>query len=97
MRGIRITTSLLATLAALAGVAASAIAGLGPNPANDGALLRERLEGYRYDSAWRCTGKDDIPRGTKQLVDWLDRHTAGSFWGSNSTRPPPTWITSTSS
>ncbi len=48
---------------AFAAVAAPAIAGLGPNPANDSRLLNKPIEGFDYDEAKRCSGKHGVPDG----------------------------------
>lgn len=77
MGRIRITL-VLATIVAAA-FASAALASLGPNPANDGALVDKPIEGYRYDGATHCTNR--VPSGTRALVRWLDRHTRGEFWG----------------
>jgi hypothetical protein len=66
---------------ALLAVAVPALAGIGPNPANDPALVNKRIEGFRYDPARRCSGKHGVPDGSKAMAAWLDRHTGGVLWG----------------
>ena len=64
------TTALpLATIAALAVACASALGGLSQKP----------IEDYRYDHATRCSKQ--VPPGTKELENWLGRHTSGETWG----------------
>ena len=79
MRGLRVTLTILAAASTLAAAGGVALAALGPNPANHGALLDEPIEDYAYDGARRCT--KFVPPGTKALVGWLERHTSGELWG----------------
>lgn len=58
---------------------ATALAGIGPNPADDRRLVEKPIEGYRYDPARKC--KKRTPPGTKAMIEWLERHTRGAFWG----------------
>lgn len=75
-RTFRALTCALIAFALLAGVA---VAGIGPNPADDRRLIDRPIEKYRYDRATRCD--EGVPPGTRALIDWLGRHTDGSFWG----------------
>jgi hypothetical protein len=72
--------ALVLALVASAMLAGAAVAGLGPNPADDRRLIDRPIENYRYDRATRCD--KSAPPGTKALTDWLGRHTDGTFWGS---------------
>jgi hypothetical protein len=67
------------TLCAGAPLAASALAGLGPNPADSGKLINKPIEDHEYDPGRKCD--KDVGRGMKLMVDWLGRHTRGEFWG----------------
>lgn len=79
--GLASTFRVLAVALLASGLlAAAAVAGIGPNPANDRRLIDRPLEDYRYDSASHCE-KGTRP-GTKAVIDWLGRHTDGTFWGS---------------
>jgi hypothetical protein len=74
---IRLRTSLLILLAlALAAFAGTAIAGkrtLNPNPADDPALIKKKLDPNRYDGAAGCVRRH--PKGMKKLIRWMKRHT----------------------
>lgn len=74
MLGRNRTSLVLALLAALALVVTGAIAKplLRPNPADDSALVKKRLDPNRYDGAdGRC--KDF--RGMRKLIRWMKRNT----------------------
>jgi hypothetical protein len=71
--------ALIAALAVLGIGAASALAGLGPNPADSKKLINEPLDRYSYDPATHC--KRGTPPGTKAMIKWLGRHTRGGFGG----------------
>lgn len=65
---------LCALLVALgAGGAIAAKRTLDPNPANDPALLRMKMDPNRYDGAGGCVQRD--PKGMKQLVKFLKQTT----------------------
>lgn len=70
----------LLALALACALAATAVAKLGPNPADDPRLIDHRIEGYDYDPAKHCD--KHMPPGTRALKKWLGRHTRGEFWGS---------------
>jgi hypothetical protein len=59
--------------------ASGAYAGLGPNPADSNKLVDKPIEDLDYDPGEKC--KNDVQRGTKLMVDWLERHTRGQLWG----------------
>jgi hypothetical protein len=67
------------TLCVGALLAASALAGLGSNPADSGKLINKPIEDHEYDPGRKCD--DDVQRGTKLMVKWLERHTRGELWG----------------
>ena len=68
------------TLLGVLVVAAAALAGnLGRNPANQPKLLKKPIESLSYDAASKCTGNET--KGAHALVDWLDSHARGEFWG----------------
>ncbi len=46
---------------------------LDPNPANDPALINEKLDPNRYDGADGCVRK--VPQGTRKLKRWLKQNT----------------------
>lgn len=77
MRPKRPTAILLSMLAAAALVLAATALGSGrtlsPNPANDPALIGERMDPNRYDGADGCVRKD--PKGMKALVKFMKRNT----------------------
>lgn len=79
MRRLGFTGSLLSLLAVLAFASASALAGLGSNPADHKPLVDEPIEDYQYDPAERCA--KHVPPGTKAMVEWLERNTDGELWG----------------
>ncbi len=60
-------------------LAATALAGLGPNQADSKKLINEPLDRYHYDPGRRC--KKSTPPGTKAMIKWLSRHTRGSLIG----------------
>lgn len=79
--GLTLTSRVLvAVTLASALLAGAAVAGIGPNPADDRRLIDKPIENYRYDRATHC--EQGTPPGTKALIDWLGRHTDGAFWGS---------------
>jgi hypothetical protein len=71
-------TVMLCACALVGAVAASAVAGLRPNPANDPQLLNEPMDSYRYDYAERCRSK--VPPGTRALQHWLEDNVRGETW-----------------
>lgn len=78
MEGRPLRIALLAALLASV-VCASALAGIGPNPADHRRLIDKPLEGYDYDPGQRC--RQQTPPGVKAMVNWLERHTDGQLWG----------------
>ena len=70
---------LVAALLCCALLAAEALAGIGPNPANHKRLVDRPIEDYRYDPGRKCRSK--TPPGTRAMVNWLERHTRGRLWG----------------
>ena len=77
MRIKRPTAILLSVLAAAALALAATALGSGrtltPNPANDPALIGERMDPNRYDGADGCVSRD--PRGMKALIKFMKRST----------------------
>jgi hypothetical protein len=77
MRPKRHTAILLSVLAASALLLAASALGakrtLDPNPANDPALISQRMDPNRYDGAGGCVRKD--PKGTKALIRFMKRTT----------------------
>lgn len=70
----------LATAAGCAAaLAATAAAGLVPNPANHRSLVDRPIEGYRYDEARGCA--DRATSGARALERWLQRNVRGESWG----------------
>lgn len=69
-------------LAVLA-IAGTALAGkrtLDPNPANDPALIKKRIDPNRYDGAGGC--RSSHPKGMRKLVRWMKRNTKkNAAWG----------------
>lgn len=59
--------------------AATALAGLGSNPANHDRLISKPIEKYAYDRGTRCRAKPKP--GVRKLARWLGRHTSGTSWG----------------
>jgi hypothetical protein len=64
---------LLCALFAAAGIAVAGNRTLDPNPANDPALLKMKMDPNRYDGADGCVRRD--PKGMKQLIRFLKRTT----------------------
>jgi hypothetical protein len=62
----------------LLGATASA-GGLVPNPANHRSIVDKPIEDFRYDRADAC--RNEVPRGTKALEDWLEANVRGESWG----------------
>ena len=79
MEGRPLKYALVAALLLCALAAAEAVAGLGPNPADDRRLIDKPIESFRYDPGRKC--RKQTPPGTKALVNWLERHTDGELWG----------------
>lgn len=77
MRPQRPTAILLCVLAALgltlAATALSSGRTLSPNPANDPALIGERMDPNRYDGAGGCVSRD--PKGMKALIKFMKQTT----------------------
>lgn len=73
---VRLRSGIVILLAALLLPAALATAGkrkLDPNPANDPALIGQKMDPNRYDPARRCKSK--VPKGTRKLKRWMKRNT----------------------
>jgi hypothetical protein len=75
--GSRLLLSLLGAFLLLASAASAG--GLVPNPANHRAIVDKPIEDFRYDRADAC--RKEVPRGTKELEDWLERNVRGESWG----------------
>jgi hypothetical protein len=75
----RVLIALLCACAVAGAVAASAAAGLRPNPADDPRLLNEPMDAFHYDYADRCRSK--VPPGTRALQHWLEDNVRGETWG----------------
>ena len=73
------TLCVVALCAATLVVASAALAGLGPNPADHGKLIDKPIDDLRYDPGRKC--KNDVDRGIRLMVGWLERHTRGELWG----------------
>ena len=69
----RILLPLTMALLLLGGSALGAKRTLDPNPANDPALIGEKLDPNRYDGADGCVRRD--PKGMKALIRWMKRNT----------------------
>lgn len=79
MRLPRPRAVLALTLTLLLACSAVAVAGLGHNPANSKRLIDKPIENFDYDTAKRC--KSSVPKGMRELEDWLQRNVRGQTWG----------------
>jgi len=77
VRFVLVLLALLTTLAAAGAALAAPYGRVAHNPADK--LASKPIDDYRYDHARRCR-KHAMP-GTLAMVDWLERNSAGVFWG----------------
>jgi hypothetical protein len=79
MRRLLLLVPLLAALLSVAVTTPLRAAVPKPVPAHLADKFTTPIEDSTYDSATHCVKR--VPKGTLQMVAWLQRHSRGSFWG----------------